>query len=145
MSEIAEKSMGTKLVKVKSGSEAADLTIAHLTTIGEIGIESDEIETTTLDSEGGYREFIASLKDAGEMSLEGMIKNNDAMEAMLALADGQSVESWYIEFLSGDKWEFDGFLKAYKEGESTIDGVRTFSGAIRISGKPTYTPNEVSV
>ena len=145
MSDIAEKSMGTTLTKEKSGLEAADTVIAHLTTIGEIGIESEEIDTTTLDSSDGFREFIASLKDAGEMTLEGIIKDSDDFDTLLDLADDQEVESWIIEFESGDKWEFDGFVKAAKEGESTVDGVRTFTGAIRISGKPEFTVYEVSV
>ena len=134
----AERSIGTTLTIV----DTPEVEIAYLTTIGEIGIESEEIDTTTLDSTGGYREYIASLKDAGEMNLEGMIKTEDDHEDMLDIADDQEVLSWRIDTVSGSKWEFDGFLKTYKEGESTVDGVRTFSGSIRISGKPVYTPAE---
>ena len=137
---IAEKTMGTSLTK----TSGTPLIIADLTSIGEIGVQSEEIDTTTLDSPDGYREFIASLKDAGEISLAGMVKSEDAMESLLALADAQSVEDFEIEFLSGSTWAFSGFVKSFKEGESTVDGVRTFTSAIRISGKPVYTAAEVS-
>jgi len=140
----AAKSLGTTLTKTKSGEEAADLVIADLTSIGEIGVESDEIDVTTLDSSSGYKEFIAGFKDAGEVSLEGIIKSEDAMEAMLALAESQVVEEWTIEAISGSNWVFDGFVKSFKEGEGTVDGVRGFSGSIRVSGKPTYTAVEAS-
>ena len=32
-----------------------------------------------------------------------------------------------------------GFIKSFKDGEKTPDGLATFSATIRISGKPTYT------
>lgn len=135
----AEKSIGTTLVKTKSGTEGEDLTVADLTNIGRVGIESDEIDVTTLDSTGGYKEFIAGFKDAGEVSLAGIIKSETAMVSMLALADSQSVEEWTVTSPDGSTWVFDGFVKMFEESEATVDGVREFSGSIRISGKPVYT------
>jgi predicted secreted protein len=135
----AAKSLGTTLTKTMSGSEMEDLVIADLTSIGEIGIESDEIDVTTLDSTGGYKEFIAGFKDAGEVSLEGIIKSETALASMITLADSQSVEEWTIETPSGSTWVFDGFVKTFKESESSVDGVRGFSGSVRISGQPVYT------
>jgi predicted secreted protein len=138
------KSLGTTLTKTMSGSEIADLVIADLTSIGEVGLESDEVDVTTLDSTGGYKEFIAGFKDAGEVSLEGIIKSEDAMEDMLALAESQAVEEWTVETPNGSTWVFDGFVKSFKEGEATVEGVRTFTGSIRISGQPAYTGVEAS-
>lgn len=135
----AAKSLGTTLTKTMSGAESSDLVIADLTSIGEIGIESDEIDVTTLDSTGGYKEFIAGFKDAGEVSLEGIIKSETAMDSMITLADSQAVEEWTIETPSGSTWVFDGFVKTFKEGEASVDGVRGFTGSIRVSGEPTYT------
>ncbi len=141
----AAKSLGTTLVKTMSGEEAADLTIADLTSIGEVGVESDEIDVTTLDSTGGYKEFIGGFKDAGEVALAGIIKSEDAMEAMLALAESQAVEEWTITTLLGSTWTFDGFVKSFKEAEATVDGVRGFSASIRVSGAPVYVAVEPSV
>ena len=135
----ATRTIGTTLTKKKSGSEGADLKIANLTSIGEIGIESDEIDTTDLDSVGGYKEFIAGSKDAGEVSIAGNIKDESNVEKMLALAESQSVEDWTVEYPSGAKWEFKAFVKSFKDGEKSVDGLATFTGSLRISGKPTYT------
>jgi len=140
----AEKSLGTILTKTMSGTESEDLIVADLTSIGEIGLESDEIDVTTLDSTGGYKEYIAGFKDAGEVSLGGIIKSEDAMETMLALAEAQSVEEWTVETASGSTWVFDGFVKIFKEGEATVEGVRGFTASIRISGQPVYTSVETS-
>jgi len=136
----AQRSIGTKLQKT-SGTPAY---IADLTNIGEIGIESSEIDATTLDSTDGYKEFIAGDKDAGEVSLSGFVKSEANMEDMVELVDAQTMETWEIEFPSGAKWFFAGFVKSWKEAESTVEGLRGFTGSIRISGKPTYSPTGVS-
>lgn len=136
----AQRSIGTTLRKT-SGTPAY---IADLTSIGEIGIENSEIDVTTLDSANNYKEFIAGFKDAGELSLAGITKSEANMEDMLELADDQSVETWEIEFPSGAKWFFSGFVKMWKEAESSVEGVRGFTGSIRISGKPIYSSTGVS-
>lgn len=135
----ATRTMGTTLTKGKSGSETEDLKIANLTSIGEIGVESEEIDTTDLDSPNNYKEFIAGSKDAGEVSLAGNIKDESNVEKMLALAESQSVEEWTVTYPSGAKWEFKAFVKSFKDGEKTTDGLATFTATLRISGKPSYT------
>ena len=141
MSGVATRTMGTTLDKKKSGSETSDTRIANLTSIGEIGVESEEIDTTDLDSPDNYKEFIAGSKDAGEVSIAGNIKSESNVEKMLALAESQSLEDWVVTYPSGAKWEFKGFIKSFKDGEKTPDGLATFTATIRISGKPTYTPS----
>lgn len=135
----ATRTMGTTLTKTKSGNEDADLRIANLTSIGEIGVESEEIDATDLDSPDNYKEFIAGSKDAGEVALAGNIKDGANVEKMLALAESQSMEEWVVAYPSGAKWTFKGFVKSFKDGEKTPDGLATFSATIRVSGKPTYT------
>ena len=136
---LATRTMGTTLTKKKSGDESGDLKIANLTSIGEIGVESEEIDATDLDSPNNYKEFIAGSKDAGEVSLAGNIKDESNVEKMLALAESQSMETWTVAYPSGATWEFTGFVKSFKDGEKTPDGLATFSATIRISGKPVYT------
>lgn len=141
----ATRTMGTTLKKKQSGSETGDTMIANLTSIGEIGVESEEIDATDLDSPNNYKEFIAGSKDAGEVSLGGNIKNEATIEKMLALAEAQSLEDWVVTYPSGAKWEFKAFVKSFKDGEKTVDGLATFTASLRISGKPTYTPATASV
>lgn len=135
----ATRTMGTTLTKTKSGNELEDLRIANLTSIGEIGVESEEIDATDLDSPDNYKEFIAGSKDAGEVALAGNIKDETNVEKMLALAESQTIEEWVVTYPSGAKWTFNGFIKSFKDGEKTPDGLATFSATIRVSGKPVYT------
>ena len=141
----ATRTMGTTLKKLKSGSEPNDTTIANLTSIGEIGVESEEIDATDLDSPNNYKEFIAGSKDAGEVSLAGNIKSEANVEKMLALAESQSLEDWEVTYPSGAKWSFKAFVKSFKDGEKTVDGLASFSSTLRVSGKPTYTKAGSSV
>lgn len=134
----ATRTMGTTLTKKQSGNETGDLKIANLTSIGEIGVESEEIDATDHDSPDNYKEFIPGTKDAGEVSLAGNIKDESNVEKMLALAESQSMEDWIVTYPSGATWTFKGFLKSFKDGEKTPDGLATFSATIRISGKPVY-------
>lgn len=134
----ATRTMGTTLTKKKANDEQEDLKIANLTSIGEIGVESEEIDATDLDSPDNYKEFIAGSKDAGEVSLAGNIKDESNVEKMLALAESQSMEQWEVKYPSGATWVFSGFVKSFKDGEKTPDGLATFSATIRISGKPVY-------
>lgn len=139
MEKQATRTMGTTLTKGKSGDELEDLKIANLTSIGEIGVESEEIDATDLDSPDNYKEFIAGSKDAGEVSIAGNIKDESNVEKMLALAESQSIEKWTVIYPSGAKWVFNAFVKSFKDGEKTTDGLATFTASLRISGKPVYT------
>lgn len=134
------RTIGTQLKKLQSGSETADLIIGNLTSVGEIGLESEEIDVTDHDSADDFKEFIGGSKDAGEVALGGNIVNEDNLEAMLALANSRSVEDWLVTYPSGATWGFKAFVKAFKDGEKTVDGVGTFTATLRVSGKPTYTP-----
>lgn len=136
----ATRTMGTTLTKEQSGSETADLLVGGLTSVGEIGLESEEIDTTTHDSPDEFKEFIAGNKDAGEVSLAGNIKEEVTVEKMYALANARTIEQWTVEYPSGAKWAFSAFVKMFKDTEKTIDGVAGFTATLRVSGKPVYTP-----
>lgn len=134
----ATRTIGTTLTKKKSGSEQEDLKVANLTSIGAIGVESEEIDVTDLDSPDDYKEFIAGTKDAGTVDLAGNIKNEAIVSSMLALAESRSIEEWTVTYKSGATWTFNAYVSSFKDGEKTPDGVYTFTASLRVSGKPTF-------
>lgn len=136
------RAMGTSLTKKKSGSETEDWLVGSLTSIGEIGVEIDEIDITTLDSPNGAKEFMAGDMDAGECAIAGYIKKKSdeaTVTKMMSLIQSGSTEDWEVGFPSGAKWAFKAFVKSFKTTEETTDGLIGFSGSLRISGLPTYT------
>lgn len=66
------------------------ITVGRVISISGPQISSERIEITTLDSAGGYKEYIGGLKDGGEIQLEVYWKKSDAKQVILrnAVDDG---------------------------------------------------------
>lgn len=141
------KAIGSKLY-VNNGTTATPdwEQIANLTTIGEIGLESDEIDVTTLDSADDFKEYIGGAKDGGTVDLEGNVVTDAGLTALYALANSRTQKEFKIEYplKTGEStaafWTLTGYVNSCKDGEKTVDGLLTFSSGIRVSGAPTFTP-----
>ena len=77
-------SQGTTLKFTPEGG--TQVTVGKLTSVGEIQPEAEEIDITTLDSEGGYREFMQGFRDSGEVEVEGFHEKGDAGQTALRAA-----------------------------------------------------------
>lgn len=132
------RSIGTTLT-LKGTNGASDTLIGHLTSIGEIGLENEEIDVTDLDSEGDFKEYIAGSRDAGEVSISGNLVADSVINTIYGLADTRDVVPWEVTYPTGAKWGFNAFVKSFKDGEKTPDGLLTFTSGLRVSGKPTFT------
>ncbi len=125
--------MGTTL---KKGTAV----IANLTSIDGVGVSSDTIETTNLSTEGGYRTFVTSLKDAGEVSISGHFEYTDHNPLLVDFEDG-SIDTYTIEFpdtgvTSGTQWTFTAVVTAFSTSVELEDLVG-FEATLKVSGRPT--------
>lgn len=132
----ATRALGTKLQKGTS----SPVTIAGLTSIGGIEITADTQDVTDLDSEGGYREFIGTFKDGGEVPIEGFF-NPETTSGQVALQDSLdagTAEDYRILFPTTPAWEwvFKGVVTSFKVGDVDVDGMINFGATIKVSGKP---------
>lgn len=123
-----------------SGSETEDLVLSKLLSIGELKIELEDIDTTTLDSTNGFKESIPGLADVGDLPLSQIIDDETELVAMKALMVARTVEEWTIEFVSGSTWVAQAYVKAAGEGEATPEGKRTANYVLRVTGEPVFTP-----
>lgn len=132
MTKAAKRSVGTI---IKIGLNA----IADLSSIGSPSITREEIDVTTLDSQGEYREFIGGFKDGGEVPISGFFVPSDvgqaAVYAALESGDVQSFEIIYPAAL-GATWSFDGIVTAFNVTAELEEAVG-FEATIKVSGKPT--------
>lgn len=133
---MATRGLGTVL---KMGKDTAAKKVAGLTEIGGLELSADTIDTTTLDSDGGYREFIGGFKDAGEVSLTGFFDpttGNGQKELYDAFESGE-VQDFIIEFPAELKtsWNFKGVVTGFNTSTTLEDPV-SFEGTIKVSGKP---------
>lgn len=132
MTKAATRSVGTKL---KIGLNF----IGDLSSIGSPSITQEELDVTTLDSEGGYREFIPGFKDPGEVPISGYFVLADQGQAeLIAALDSEELQDYEIIYPArlGASWSFQGFISSYNITAETEDAIG-FDATIRVSGKPT--------
>ena len=132
------RGIGTTL---KMGA-TSPVTIGQLTSIGGLELSSETVDSTTLDSAGGYREFVGGFKDGGEVSVEGYFDAATGIghSELKTKFDAQTVEKFTIDFpaVMKTKWEFDGIVTGIGTGVD-LDGLITFSATIKVSGNPNLT------
>ena len=121
-------------------------TIAALTEIGEFGVgEGDDIDVTSHDSPDGYREFIRGLVDAGEISFTGQWNAAASQQlpisgAATGITTGPTTSLDFFKIVlpaSLGTWNGRGYWKSFMLNPQ-LDDLLEFSGAIKISGKPTF-------
>ena len=128
-------SAGTKLSWKPKGGTGTKTTIGKLTELGEINQTAAEVDTTTLESVGAYREYIPGYKDPGNMSVSGYYAPGDETQGSFqTLFDSQEIVEWEIMFVDGSSLTFDGYVSGLNYGPVSVDGVPGFGGTIRITG-----------
>ena len=115
--------------------------IGALTSIGEITPDSEELDATTLDSTGGYREFLQGFKDSGEVTLSGYLDKADAGQQELITGYGTgNVNAVAIVFPNSNGGAtFNAYVKSFTLGAADVDGIVGFGATLRISGAVTAT------
>lgn len=122
--------MGTTLKK-------GTTTIANLTSIDGVSVSADTIETTALDTVGGYRTFVTSLKDAGEISISGHF-DYTSHNTLLTDFEGGTVTTYTIAFPDGTTWGFSAVVTAFGTS-AELEDLIGFEATLKVSGKPTLT------
>ena len=114
--------------------------IGGLTSIKPPERSADTIETTTLDSLGGYKDFIQGFKDGGEVSLAGFYDQayTGLSQIDVAYENGTS-DTYIITFPAniGATFTFVGIItKLASPGEANTDKPLGFDATIKVVGKP---------
>ncbi|MCL2225646.1 MAG: phage tail tube protein [Defluviitaleaceae bacterium] len=142
------RSLGTRL---RVGDASSAIFVGGLTNIPSPEVSAEEIDVTTLDSDGGFREHIQGFKDGGEISLEGFLatENPGTLDAgqqqMYDLLDSGDESAFAIVFPDaiGFSWNFRGFVNGFSTN-AEVDGALGFSTSIRVTGKPTFVSTQTS-
>lgn len=108
--------------------------VAEVTSVTPPNISRDAVEATHLTSPEQWREFIAGLKDGGEVSIE-MNWIPSATDVIVAALDAGK-DNYQIVFPNGVKWSFAAICTAF-EPSSPLDDRMTASATFKVSGKPT--------
>lgn len=122
---------GTQL---KIGDEAGTSfdAVAEVTSVDFLDIEVEDIETTSHDSPGQWREYIGGLKDGGELSFE--LNFDPAVHGSLLDLVGVSREMQIVMPAGVDDIvEFEGYLKSLSAAAPHDDKLSA-TAAIKVSG-----------
>jgi predicted secreted protein len=111
--------------------------IGGLTNASNSGGDVNFIDTTTHDSEGGWKEFVGGLIDGGTFDIEGNYDLTDA--GQLALVTGiATTVAVIMTFSDGSTAECDAIIGKYDVGNE-LDGVITFTCPLKVTGPITRT------
>ena len=130
---MATNAQGTILKFTPAGGEP--VAVGKLSSVGAIAPDSEAVDVTTLDSEGGYRQYMQGFKNAGEIAVSGFHEKGDAGQKALrdAFDDGRpgDVE---VAFPDGTKAVFSAFVKSCSLGAAEVDGPVGFGAVLRVTG-----------
>jgi Lambda phage tail tube protein, TTP len=114
-------------------SGAAFVDIAEITNLKAPGYSRDAIDATHMASPNNFREFIAGLMDAGEVSLDvNFIPSaSDVFVSIMVAGVGQ----FRLTHPNGVRMSFDAIMTGYEPSEP-LDDKMTASVTIKVSGKP---------
>lgn len=128
------------------GTDTFDV-VGRVRNIGGPQASKEEVEDSTLDAAGGYKEYLSGLKDPGNCELAlswepGTIGSDtnmhQAIEGDFAASTAASRRNWQIEWPDGTIADFQGEVFNFApntEPNSVVDVAVT----IRINGAVTYT------
>lgn len=138
---------GTLLQRGDGGGTEIFTTIAEVLSIAGPSLSRDVIDVTTMDSPGEWREFIAGLKDGGEITFDVIydpvdptIEPGAGLLSEFALASGSAATNYQLVFPDpgATTWTFPAILTGFETNE-VIDDKVTASVTLKISGEPTLT------
>jgi predicted secreted protein len=117
------------------GSGSTYVYVAEVDSITPPSLSRDTVEVTHLESDDGFKEFIAGLADAGEASIS--IHYVPALSDALMTAFLAPVDDFRILFPSGTlALDFKGIVTGYAIGDLTAEGEMTATFTVKATGKP---------
>lgn len=127
----------------KSGNGASPevfATLAEVTSITPPAMARDTVDASHEESPGAWREFIAGMKDGGEISLElNFVAGGSSSLALMSEFDLDgplATKNRQIVFPDGSYFAFAAILTAF-EPDAPLDDKMTASATYKITGKPT--------
>lgn len=113
--------------------------VAHLTKIGSPSVKWDTTESTALDTEGDFKEFLTTFAEGGEVSVTGNFDYGDeGQKAMItAMAAGTDNLECAVVFPAkiGAEWAFKASVNSFATSAETA-GIVTFDATLKVTGRP---------
>lgn len=116
--------------------------VAERVDISGPSFSREAVDATHMDSPNGWMEFIAGLKDGGEISFEGNHLPADASQnasaGVLSLFVSGALTNWQLVFpdAGATTWTFPGIVTGFEPSLPNADKA-SLSVTLKLSGEPT--------
>jgi len=129
------------LLKRGDGADPEEFTpIAEVQDIRPPSLGADTEEVTHQESPDGWREYIVTLLDGGEVSFDlNFIPTNathNASSGLLKDYSARQKRNYQVVFPDGTTWEFAALVTNF-EADAPVGGKLSASVTLKITGKPT--------
>lgn len=115
--------------------------VGSVTSIDGPNPSAETIDVTALDSTGGYREFITSFKDGGEVTFGiNFVPSDVTQQALWTKFNANTVDTWTIGFPDGEtEMAFSAYISTPPGVSASVGSVITGQVTLRLTGPVTVT------
>lgn len=115
--------------------------VAEILDVSGPSLSLETIDVTSHNSLEAWREYIAGLLDAGEITFDinyvpTAVTHKNAAGGLLYLLATRASQAFTLTFPDTTAWTFNGFVTGF-EPSAPVDDKLSASITIKISGKPT--------
>jgi predicted secreted protein len=122
--------------------QRAGVTVLEILKIGGPAMKADMKEASNMLSPNTYKEFIAGLREGGDVTFEGNYVPKESTNSQTTLRtdfENGTASSWTIVLAGGlGTWTFTAFVMSLTPAYPLDDRI-VVSGVLRITGKPLLT------
>jgi len=129
---------GTQFKRGNGGSPETFAVVADVRTVNGLDLSRNTDDVTTHDSPGGWMEFIGTLKDAGEISLELHYRPVSHDQFVADLSDA-APRNYQITVPASPvvTWSFAAIMTGFSQG-FPVDGKATCTVSYKVTGVPAF-------
>ncbi len=138
--------IGTQLKIGDKHSGETFTAVSEINRISGFGWTRNMVETTSLDTLGGYRTYLPTFRDGETITLDMnfTVANWDKFLDLFESQDEES-ESWDFQIVlkagatTKFTWEFQAFVQSIRMGDISFDDKQAMVIELKITGAPTVT------
>jgi len=132
------------LFKVGDGATSEAFTaLAEVVSIGGPSLSQEVVDVTHMSSTAGYREFKASVRDGGEVTLDVnfLPAATDHIALLQTDFEAGTVRNFEVVWTdtASTNWQFAGIVTGWNPNHP-LDGKAECSITVKVTGQPTWSP-----
>lgn len=127
---------GTEIAFASIAAPTVFTPIGEVTSIKKSGQKRETDDATNMDSTSGYREYIGTIKDGGEYTIDyNFVPGNAGQASVSYLYESGDVVNWKLTMPNTKgHFTFSAFIAEYGNFDFPVDKKATASLKVKVSG-----------